>query len=171
MIDPTAEKYDATPQQIALAWQVHRSEQALPIPGTTSIQHRRCTRRSKIKPPRCCGHSADRTIRGRLVHWRRRVAVADPIVFIEAHDCPHLGHRTSVVVRTPGSMAAQGRTGSTAVPALDLSRDCECRQRTSRMCGACSGATPQRCRGRRRPNCRSRLCCSHGSRVRTRDRR
>ena len=39
VIDPIAEKYDATPQQIALAWQLHRSEQALPIPGTTSIQH------------------------------------------------------------------------------------------------------------------------------------
>jgi pyridoxine 4-dehydrogenase len=40
-IDPIAEKHDATPQQIALAWQLHRSEQALPIlPGTTSIQHR-----------------------------------------------------------------------------------------------------------------------------------
>jgi len=38
-IDPIAEKYDATPQQIALAWQLHRSEQALPIPGTTSTQH------------------------------------------------------------------------------------------------------------------------------------
>jgi aryl-alcohol dehydrogenase-like predicted oxidoreductase len=39
VIDPIAEKYDATPQQIALAWQVHRSEQALPVPSTTSIQH------------------------------------------------------------------------------------------------------------------------------------
>jgi pyridoxine 4-dehydrogenase len=38
-IDPIAEKYDATPQQIALAWQLHRTEQALPIPGTTSTQH------------------------------------------------------------------------------------------------------------------------------------
>jgi pyridoxine 4-dehydrogenase len=38
-IDPIAEKYDATPQQIALTWQLHRTEQALPIPGTTSTQH------------------------------------------------------------------------------------------------------------------------------------
>jgi aryl-alcohol dehydrogenase-like predicted oxidoreductase len=38
-IDPIAEKYGATPQQIALAWQLHRTEQALPIPGTTSTQH------------------------------------------------------------------------------------------------------------------------------------
>src|SRR6478672_3884615 len=39
VIDPIAEKYDATPQQVALAWQLHRTEQALPIPGTTSTQH------------------------------------------------------------------------------------------------------------------------------------
>ncbi len=39
VIDPIAERNDATPQQIALAWQLHRTEQALPIPGTTSIQH------------------------------------------------------------------------------------------------------------------------------------
>jgi pyridoxine 4-dehydrogenase len=39
VIDPIAAKYDATPQQIALAWQLHRTEHALPIPGTTSIQH------------------------------------------------------------------------------------------------------------------------------------
>ena len=39
VIDPIAERYDATPQQIALAWQLHRTERALPIPGTTSIQH------------------------------------------------------------------------------------------------------------------------------------
>ena len=38
-IDPIAEKHDATAQQIALAWQLHRTEQALPIPGTTSTQH------------------------------------------------------------------------------------------------------------------------------------
>jgi pyridoxine 4-dehydrogenase len=31
--------HDATPQQIAVAWQLHRSERALPIPGTTSFQH------------------------------------------------------------------------------------------------------------------------------------
>jgi len=39
VIDPIAGKHDATVQQIALAWQLHRSECALPIPGTTSIQH------------------------------------------------------------------------------------------------------------------------------------
>ena len=39
VIDPIAAEHDATPQQIALAWQLHRSEQALPIPGTTSVQH------------------------------------------------------------------------------------------------------------------------------------
>ena len=39
VIDPIAERYDATPQQIALAWQLHRTERALPIPGTTSIPH------------------------------------------------------------------------------------------------------------------------------------
>jgi aryl-alcohol dehydrogenase-like predicted oxidoreductase len=41
VIDPIAAKYDATPQQIALAWQLHRTSQALPIPGTTSLQHLR----------------------------------------------------------------------------------------------------------------------------------
>jgi pyridoxine 4-dehydrogenase len=39
VIDPIAERYYATPQQIALAWQLHRTELALPIPGTTSTQH------------------------------------------------------------------------------------------------------------------------------------
>lgn len=39
VIDPIAAKYDATPQQIALAWQLHRTAQALPIPGTTSVRH------------------------------------------------------------------------------------------------------------------------------------
>ena len=39
VIDPIAAEYDATPQQIALAWQLHRTEQPLPIPGTTSTQH------------------------------------------------------------------------------------------------------------------------------------
>ena len=41
VIDPIAAKYDATPQQIALAWQLHRTPNALPIPGTTSAQHLR----------------------------------------------------------------------------------------------------------------------------------
>jgi pyridoxine 4-dehydrogenase len=39
VIDPIAAKYDATPQQIALAWQLHRTRQTLPIPGTTSLEH------------------------------------------------------------------------------------------------------------------------------------
>jgi aryl-alcohol dehydrogenase-like predicted oxidoreductase len=39
VIDPIAAKYDATPQQVALAWQLHRTPNALPIPGTTSVQH------------------------------------------------------------------------------------------------------------------------------------
>jgi aryl-alcohol dehydrogenase-like predicted oxidoreductase len=39
VIDPIAATYDATPQQIALAWQLHRTATALPIPGTTSVQH------------------------------------------------------------------------------------------------------------------------------------
>ncbi|HET6293287.1 MAG TPA: aldo/keto reductase [Kribbella sp.] len=41
VIDPIAAKYDATPQQIALAWQLHRTPNTLPIPGTTSVQHLR----------------------------------------------------------------------------------------------------------------------------------
>lgn len=39
VIDPIAAKYDATAHQIALAWQLHRGGQALPIPGTTSVEH------------------------------------------------------------------------------------------------------------------------------------
>ena len=39
VIDPIAERHDATPQQIALAWQLHRTAKALPIPGTTSVEH------------------------------------------------------------------------------------------------------------------------------------
>jgi pyridoxine 4-dehydrogenase len=39
VIDPIAAKHDVTPQQIALAWQLHRTATALPIPGTTSIAH------------------------------------------------------------------------------------------------------------------------------------
>ena len=39
VIDPIAAKHDVTPQQIALAWQLHRTATALPIPGTTSIEH------------------------------------------------------------------------------------------------------------------------------------
>jgi aryl-alcohol dehydrogenase-like predicted oxidoreductase len=39
VIDPIVAKYDATPQQIALAWQLHRTTHALPIPDTTSVGH------------------------------------------------------------------------------------------------------------------------------------
>jgi aryl-alcohol dehydrogenase-like predicted oxidoreductase len=39
VIDPIAVKHNATPQQIALAWQLHRTVTALPIPGTTSVDH------------------------------------------------------------------------------------------------------------------------------------
>jgi pyridoxine 4-dehydrogenase len=40
-LDPIAAKYDATPQQVALAWQLRRTPLALPIPGTTSARHLR----------------------------------------------------------------------------------------------------------------------------------
>ena len=36
-----AVRLGATPQQVALAWQLSRTERALPIPGTTSVQHLR----------------------------------------------------------------------------------------------------------------------------------
>jgi aryl-alcohol dehydrogenase-like predicted oxidoreductase len=39
VLEPIAQKYDATVQQIALAWQLHRSPVMLPIPGTTSVAH------------------------------------------------------------------------------------------------------------------------------------
>jgi pyridoxine 4-dehydrogenase len=39
VIDPIAERYEATAQQVALAWQLRRTEKALPIPGTTSAEH------------------------------------------------------------------------------------------------------------------------------------
>jgi aryl-alcohol dehydrogenase-like predicted oxidoreductase len=39
VIDPIAQRHGATPQQIALAWQLHRTAGSLPIPGTTSLQH------------------------------------------------------------------------------------------------------------------------------------
>ena len=41
VIDPIAEKHGVTPQQIALAWQLRRTPNALPIPGTTSGGHLR----------------------------------------------------------------------------------------------------------------------------------
>ncbi|MGX7681314.1 aldo/keto reductase [Jatrophihabitans sp. DSM 45814] len=39
VIDPIAQRLNATPQQIALAWQLHRTPGCLPIPGTTSVEH------------------------------------------------------------------------------------------------------------------------------------
>ncbi|GHO56832.1 aldo/keto reductase [Ktedonobacter robiniae] len=39
MLDPIAEKHGVSLQQLALAWQLHRSENMLPIPGTTSLEH------------------------------------------------------------------------------------------------------------------------------------
>ena len=39
VIDPMAAERGVTPQQIALAWQLHRTANALPIPGTTSVEH------------------------------------------------------------------------------------------------------------------------------------
>jgi pyridoxine 4-dehydrogenase len=38
-INPIAESHGATPQQVALAWQLQLTETALPIPGTTSSDH------------------------------------------------------------------------------------------------------------------------------------
>jgi pyridoxine 4-dehydrogenase len=39
VIDPIAQRHGATPQQIALAWQLHHTPGSLPIPGTTSVEH------------------------------------------------------------------------------------------------------------------------------------
>jgi pyridoxine 4-dehydrogenase len=39
VIHPIAQRHGATPQQVALAWQLHRTPGSLPIPGTTSIEH------------------------------------------------------------------------------------------------------------------------------------
>jgi pyridoxine 4-dehydrogenase len=39
LLEPIARRHGATLQQIALAWQLHRSPAALPIPGTTSPGH------------------------------------------------------------------------------------------------------------------------------------
>ncbi|HEY5394788.1 MAG TPA: aldo/keto reductase [Trebonia sp.] len=39
VLPPIAAEHDATLQQIALAWQLQGSPQALPIPGTTSLAH------------------------------------------------------------------------------------------------------------------------------------
>jgi pyridoxine 4-dehydrogenase len=41
VIDPIAERHDATPQQVALAWQLSRTDRSLPVPGTTSVPHLR----------------------------------------------------------------------------------------------------------------------------------
>ena len=38
-LEPTAQNHDATVQQIALAWHLHRAPNTLPIPGTTSLDH------------------------------------------------------------------------------------------------------------------------------------
>jgi pyridoxine 4-dehydrogenase len=39
VVDPIAQRHGAMPQQIALAWQLHRTPECLPIPGTTSVEH------------------------------------------------------------------------------------------------------------------------------------
>jgi len=39
VVDPIAGRLGATPQQVALAWQLHRTRGCLPIPGTTSVEH------------------------------------------------------------------------------------------------------------------------------------
>jgi aryl-alcohol dehydrogenase-like predicted oxidoreductase len=38
-LDAIAERHDATPSQIALAWLLKRSPVMLPIPGTLSLDH------------------------------------------------------------------------------------------------------------------------------------
>jgi pyridoxine 4-dehydrogenase len=38
-LDRLADRHDASPAQLALAWLLHRSEVMLPIPGTSSIEH------------------------------------------------------------------------------------------------------------------------------------
>ena len=38
-VEEIADAHDATTQQIALAWLLHRSEVTLPIPGTSSVDH------------------------------------------------------------------------------------------------------------------------------------
>jgi aryl-alcohol dehydrogenase-like predicted oxidoreductase len=39
VLPPIASAHGATLQQVALAWQLQRSPQSLPIPGTTSLAH------------------------------------------------------------------------------------------------------------------------------------
>ena len=38
-LEPIARNHDATAQQVALAWHLHRAPHTLPIPGTTSLEH------------------------------------------------------------------------------------------------------------------------------------
>ena len=40
-LEPIAQNHDATVQQVALAWHLHRAPNTLPIPGTTSLEHLR----------------------------------------------------------------------------------------------------------------------------------
>ena len=40
-LDSVAERLDATPMAVALAWLLHRSENILLIPGTSSVAHLR----------------------------------------------------------------------------------------------------------------------------------
>ena len=39
VLDEVAERRDATPQQVALAWLLEHSDVTLPIPGTSSVEH------------------------------------------------------------------------------------------------------------------------------------
>ena len=39
ILQPIAKEYGVTVQQVALAWQLHRSPTMLPIPGTTNVAH------------------------------------------------------------------------------------------------------------------------------------
>jgi pyridoxine 4-dehydrogenase len=41
VVEPIASRHQATPRQIALAWQLQHSPVTLPIPGTSSIAHLR----------------------------------------------------------------------------------------------------------------------------------
>ena len=41
VLQPIADGYGATVQQVALSWQLHRTPVSLPIPGTTSVAHLR----------------------------------------------------------------------------------------------------------------------------------
>jgi aryl-alcohol dehydrogenase-like predicted oxidoreductase len=41
VVPPIVAAHDATIPQIALAWQLQNSRQAVPIPGTTSLDHLR----------------------------------------------------------------------------------------------------------------------------------